>query len=433
MHNECLGIDGLRYVGSGSCEQQVYETSYEERQNSAKGVCSSINMYGIKSSSLFPHLSRFDTTAKFCQLQDCKDSGLRQGFYVSELHTMLTKTLIQASININRLNTFRQLLNERDLCNLSLCDVSRSSPDCCFTDAPVLSDSLIKPVSIKITEAGSPTPHGDLQKYAIAHSNADSSNITAEAVKSKSISWCEQRCLFDQCWDGYFCSDRASYSLNRLRLSVDRGDVDVVHMAGGDKAEEECLELIAKLFKNFKLLVLSSCEGISADVIAATCRSEGKHNGTVKGVFYFNGRSQTSASFVRSEKLSRGISLLQALELRYQTTSTKDEEDEMYVLSAKNKRVSIQLLGGDKIQDKLSRLDELTSASLPFLGVSSLGCIRFDLSSTHLAVASHYSKLCNLDTKPLQLKTKKMKCMFCLQITSVFQFSFWELTRSRKS
>lgn len=47
--------------------------------------------------------------------------------------------------------------------------------------------------------------------------------------------------------------------------------------------------------------------------------------------------------------------------------------DEMYVLSAKNNRVSIQLLGGDKIQDKLSRLDELTSASLPFLGVSSLG------------------------------------------------------------
>ncbi|KAG5409906.1 hypothetical protein IGI04_006225, partial [Brassica rapa subsp. trilocularis] len=34
--------------------------------------------------------------------------------------------------------------------------------------------------------------------------------------------------------------------------------------------------------------------------------------------------------------------------------------EEMYVMSAKNKRVSIQLLGGDKIQ-------ELNSASLPFL------------------------------------------------------------------
>ncbi|CAH8359323.1 unnamed protein product [Eruca vesicaria subsp. sativa] len=108
---------------------------------------------------------------------------------------------------------------------------------------------------------------------------------------------------------------------------------------------------------------------------------DGKHNGTVKDVFYFNGRSQTSASFARSEKLSSGITLLQALELRYQTTSTKDEEDEMYVLSAKNKRVSIQLLGGDKIQDKLSRLDELTSASLPFLGVSSLGGVSSDLGS----------------------------------------------------
>lgn len=53
---------------------------------------------------------------------------------------------------------------------------------------------------------------------------------------------------------------------------------------------------------------------------------DGKHDGTFNGVFYFNGRSQTSASFVRSEKLSRGINLLQALELRYQTTSSKDEE-----------------------------------------------------------------------------------------------------------
>lgn len=38
---------------------------------------------------------------------------------------------------------------------------------------------------------------------------------------------------------------------------------------------DECLELIAKSFKNFKVLVLSSCEGFSTDglaAIAATCR-----------------------------------------------------------------------------------------------------------------------------------------------------------------
>lgn len=47
--------------------------------------------------------------------------------------------------------------------------------------------------------------------------------------------------------------------------------------------------------------------------------------------------------------------------------------DEMYVLSATNKRVSVQLVGKDKIQDKLSRFEELTSASLSYMGVNSPG------------------------------------------------------------
>lgn len=47
--------------------------------------------------------------------------------------------------------------------------------------------------------------------------------------------------------------------------------------------------------------------------------------------------------------------------------------DEMYVLSATNRRVSVQLLGKDKIQDKLNRFEDLRSASLFYLGVSSSG------------------------------------------------------------
>ena len=47
--------------------------------------------------------------------------------------------------------------------------------------------------------------------------------------------------------------------------------------------------------------------------------------------------------------------------------------DEMYVLSATNRRVSVQLLGKDKIQNKLSCFEDLTSASLFYLGVSSCG------------------------------------------------------------
>lgn len=50
--------------------------------------------------------------------------------------------------------------------------------------------------------------------------------------------------------------------------------------------------------------------------------------------------------------------------------------DEMYVLSASNKRVSVQLVGKDKIQDKLSRFEELTGASISYLGVSSPGFSR---------------------------------------------------------
>ena len=47
--------------------------------------------------------------------------------------------------------------------------------------------------------------------------------------------------------------------------------------------------------------------------------------------------------------------------------------DEMYVLSASNKRVSIELVGKDKVQDKLSRFEEMTNASLSYMGVSSPG------------------------------------------------------------
>jgi hypothetical protein len=45
----------------------------------------------------------------------------------------------------------------------------------------------------------------------------------------------------------------------------------------------------------------------------------------------------------------------------------------MYVLSTSNKRVSVQLLGKDKIQDKLSRFEELPSASISYMGVSTPG------------------------------------------------------------
>lgn len=45
--------------------------------------------------------------------------------------------------------------------------------------------------------------------------------------------------------------------------------------------------------------------------------------------------------------------------------------EEMYVYSTSQKHVSIQLLGKHKIQEKLQHINELLSASLSYLGVSS--------------------------------------------------------------
>lgn len=52
----------------------------------------------------------------------------------------------------------------------------------------------------------------------------------------------------------------------------------------------------------------------------------GKHDGSVNGVRYFNARTEKSGSFVRVQNLSPGISLLEALELRYKGEATKEEE-----------------------------------------------------------------------------------------------------------
>lgn len=53
---------------------------------------------------------------------------------------------------------------------------------------------------------------------------------------------------------------------------------------------------------------------------------DGKHDGSVNGVRYFQAKSERSASFLRAQNLSPGISLLEALKLRYRGDTTKEEE-----------------------------------------------------------------------------------------------------------
>ncbi|KAK9054270.1 hypothetical protein SSX86_025348 [Deinandra increscens subsp. villosa] len=108
---------------------------------------------------------------------------------------------------------------------------------------------------------------------------------------------------------------------------------------------------------------------------------DGKHDGSVNGVRYFTAQFPNSASFARPHTLTTGVSLLQALNIRYRTSSTKEELDEMYVLSSSHKRVNVQLIGTEKIEDILGRFEELPGASLSYLGVSSAGD-RFEISKT---------------------------------------------------
>lgn len=69
-------------------------------------------------------------------------------------------------------------------------------------------------------------------------------------------------------------------------------------------------------------------EGFSGTWVGVDWDNEGdgKHDGSHNGVKYFAARGLKTASFVRPHNLSSGISLLQALEARYRTVSTKEEE-----------------------------------------------------------------------------------------------------------
>lgn len=53
---------------------------------------------------------------------------------------------------------------------------------------------------------------------------------------------------------------------------------------------------------------------------------QGKHNGTVKGIHYFDTSGEQSGSLVRPNNLSGGVSVLEALSLRYKAAQSTDPQ-----------------------------------------------------------------------------------------------------------
>ncbi|KAG0628577.1 hypothetical protein M758_1G036700 [Ceratodon purpureus] len=101
---------------------------------------------------------------------------------------------------------------------------------------------------------------------------------------------------------------------------------------------------------------------------------EGKHDGSVNDVRYFEAKGAVSGSLVRPRSLSPGVSLLEALSLRYKTGAAPDsEQDDMYVMSVRQQRVAVELVGKAEVEERQGHLENLKVATLIYAAVCSAG------------------------------------------------------------
>lgn len=94
--------------------------------------------------------------------------------------------------------------------------------------------------------------------------------------------------------------------------------------------------------------------------------SRGKHDGSVSGIQYFRCQhGQTAGSFVRAEKVQRGVGLLEALRLRYTNQQAEAAALEAAEAAAGvRSRVSFLFVGEDQVTERQSKLDQLVRARL---------------------------------------------------------------------
>lgn len=110
--------------------------------------------------------------------------------------------------------------------------------------------------------------------------------------------------------------------------------------------------------------------------------SRGKHDGETGGRRYFTCccDAPTAASFVRINKVSPGISLVEALVLRYtnqlaegqSSSAAAADAQPSHAIPASNRKLWVELVGQEQVTARQSKLELLTSARLVGANVSSV-------------------------------------------------------------
>ncbi|KAF6257321.1 hypothetical protein COO60DRAFT_1240608 [Scenedesmus sp. NREL 46B-D3] len=108
--------------------------------------------------------------------------------------------------------------------------------------------------------------------------------------------------------------------------------------------------------------------------------SRGKHDGTTSGKRYFSCScdSPTAASFVRISKISRGSSLVDALVLRYTNQLAEGQaaaaaDGQVFLHTSGHRKVWVELVGEQKVTERLSKTELLQAARLVGANASHVG------------------------------------------------------------
>jgi len=165
---------------------------------------------------------------------------------------------------------------------------------------------------------------------------------------------------------------------------------------------------------------LGSVDGTKGDWIGIDWDdpSRGKHDGSHKGKNYFSTKTETSGSFVRITKVSKGVTFENSIADRYGGSADADPE----VLENIRRDINapfLQLVGFDKVNETQSNYSQLKTISVRNMGVYTSGDNLESYRVTSLDIAENLfdswdtvSKLCKQLKKLKNLNVSENKLSF---------------------